>query len=273
MSGQSMSKQRRARIGIPLSVAAFISSWLLRRMRRSIAADEALRKKLMDAQRESGEDAPYNVEIFIHLSDVFKESFGHVDIALGDKVISYANYDDSKTVLFGAISDGVIAIVDKARYIDHALHSENKILIGFRLWTGRDYQAQMADKVHELCPVLEKWEPPYAAWERERAADQDAPSDGASTLYRDTGCEFWKVKKRKYRFFFCLNTNCVSFADELLGVIGIDKVRHSGTLSPGEYYAYLDSQLGLDGNSAFMVKEKHIYLDAEGQLERLAAPM
>ncbi len=265
-----MSGQRRTRIGIPLSVAAFIPSWLLKRMRRSIAADETLRKRLMEAQKEPAHGGHYDVEIFIHLSDVFKESFGHVDIALGDKVISYANYDDSKTILFGAISDGVIATVDKARYIDHALHSENKVLIGFRLRTGHDYQAQMEEKVHELCPVLEKWEPPYAAWERERPAGRPAPQDGASALYRDTGCTFWKVKKRKYRFFFCLNTNCVSFADELLGVIGIDKVRHSGTLSPGEYYAYLDRQLGLGGGSAFMVEEKHIYLDAEGQLERLA---
>lgn len=263
-----MAKQRRTRIGIPLSLAAIIPSWLLRRMRRRIAVDEALRRRLMEAQKQAPEEEPANVEIFIHLSDVFKESFGHVDIALGEKVVSYANYDDNKTLLFGAISDGVIALIDKERYIQHALKGENKIIIGFRLKTGQDYQARMEEKVHQLCPVLEKWEPPYAAWERKHAPGQPAPQDGASALYRDTGCTFWKVKKRKYRFFFCLNTNCVSFADELLGIIGIDKVRHSGTLSPGEYYAYLDSQLGVSGNASFMVAEKHIYLDAEQQLQR-----
>ena len=260
--------KRRTRIGIPLSVAAVIPSWLLRRMRRRIAADEGLRRELMEAQKEAAASEPADVEIFIHLSDVFQESFGHVDIALGDRVVSYANYDEGSTILFGAISDGVIALIDRQRYIQHALQGENKVIIGFRLRTGQDYRARMEERVHQLCPVLEKWEPPYAAWEREHPPGQPAPQDGASALYRDTGCAFWKVKKRKYRFFFCLNTNCVSFADELLGVIGIDRVRHSGTLSPGEYYAYLESQLGAAGNASFMVAERHVYLDAGQQLRR-----
>lgn len=261
-----MGNNRRMRVGLPLSFSALLPSWLLRFMRKSITADEKLRRAVMDAQIDIAQGEPANVEVLIHLSDAFKESFGHVDIALGDKVISYANYDDSKTILFGAISDGVIAMVDRAKYIKHLLNTENKVLIGFRLKTGRDHQAQMETKVHELCPVMEQWEPPYASWEKQQGAQELPPDDGASKLYRDTGCTFWKVKKRKYRFFFCMNTNCVSFADELLGIIGIDRLRFSGTLSPGDYYAYLDGQLGLEGNSAFMVAEKHIYMDAEKQL-------
>ncbi|MGI6200554.1 MAG: hypothetical protein ACOYJA_07285 [Christensenellales bacterium] len=260
-------RPRRAHIGLPVWLSALLPSSLLARIRKNLHDPEALAAQALladSARLERTPEGEIPLEIFVHLSDQGSSAFGHVDLAIGDKVVSYANFDERGNLLGGLIGPGVIALADKAPYIDYALRQENKVVLGYQLRLDADGAGRMWAKFQRLCPVLEPFVSERALWEQTGRAGP-APSDPASNLYAATGAAFYKVKKRKYKWYFALNTNCVSFADELLACVGIDRVRLIGTMTPGEYCAYLERCLGEAGENHFMVLARRVYADVDRQ--------
>lgn len=259
---------RRVHIGLPVWLSALLPARLLARLRQNLRDPEALaaRRALIagGAQTDPVPEGEAPLEIFVHLSDAGSSVFGHVDLAIGSQVVSYANFDERGNLLFGLIGPGVIALADKARYIDYALRQENKVVLGYQLRLDADGIARMWAKFQSLCPVLEPFASERELWEQ-TGRPGPAPDDPASSLYAATGAAFYKVKKRKYKWYFALNTNCVSFADELLACVGIDRVRLIGTMTPGEYCAYLERCLGEAGENHFMVLGRRVYADVDRQ--------
>ena len=66
--------------------------------------------------------------------------------------------------------------------------------------------------------------------------------DYASQLARETNIKFRKIKRGRFKNYFTFYTNCVKFADTILGQTGIDILNLNGILSPGSYYNYFERE-------------------------------
>lgn len=183
-------------------------------------------------------------EVFLHLFDGFS-AFGHMDFAFGDKAISYGCYDSSSHRLFGSISDGVLAVADREPYIDYCLRQEKKVLIGYQLLLTPEQEYHIAKKIDTFKDSLIPWDSDALVYKRGKGRERKKKfNDPASLLQESVNTEFYKFKKGKFKTFFVLNTNCARLVDEIIGVLGIDRITPpGGIVTPGACYRYFEDLL------------------------------
>lgn len=174
-------------------------------------------------------DAKPNLEIFLHLSKNTAFGFGHVDIALEDKVYSFGCYDTSSNRFFGMLSDGVLVVADKEPYIPFCLENEKKRLISYKIILKDKQVEAMKKKIDNFLKDSVEWIP-----------DETAPTQ--QDFARICKARFFKIKHGTFQTYNTLTTNCVAVANIFSGSGGVDLMNPQGIITPGTYSEFLDRQ-------------------------------
>ena len=217
--------RQRIRISPPILLTALIPQWLLRMLSDPDEAEETAR---WTRRVTSDEDATRDLEVFFHLSKDTAMGMGHVDIALGDVVYAYGCYDASSSRLFGLISDGVLVMAEREKYIAYCLRHEKKKLISFGITLTEAQRERVRKAAEDFLEGSQPWQP---------------PADDPQALFaRETNATFHKLRKGPFQTYNALKTNCVALADILCGASGLDLMNIQGIVTPGTYYVFLDRQ-------------------------------
>lgn len=243
----------RARIPLPLWMEAFFPQGVLKGIKQTLVSNQT---------SSFDEDSIYihgmdiktdNIEVFVHLSERSASSFGHVDIGLGDYVLSYGNYDHSKEAvsLFGLLYDGIFFICPRDKYIEFSISEAGKTIMGYTLSLSKDAQEQIARNVQAFLLDCAPWSP----------EEKDREANDYSWALKDMGAALYKVVKGKFRTYFVLNTNCALLSEVLLDGTGLPRSRaFGGAVTPGSVYALYERELVK--KDSFVVSKK-TYLNDE----------
>lgn len=175
------------------------------------------------------EDVHPQLEIFIHLSKATAFGFGHVDIALNDKVYSFGCYDESSSRLFGVLSDGVLVVANKEPYIPYCLENEKKRLLSYSVVLRPEQVQAMEKKIADFLEDSVEWIP-----------DEKVPQQ--QEFAKKCGTKFYKIKHGPFQTYNVLSTNCVAVANIFSGSGGVDLMNSQGIVTPGTYSEFLDRQ-------------------------------
>lgn len=257
MSKTAKQFQRKMRIALPSLLGAFVPMTLLKKYDSKIASEDAnayvLSQEIMIPEKAGIN--PMNVEILVHLSKKFMEAFGHVDLIFGNEAISYGNFDGHSYRLGGAMSDGVLFICDKDRYLRESVLNDGKVLISFKVAFTDEELAIIKDNYSRFQENMVEWfcDTQLAEQGLLKAGDYTGVED---IIYKGTGARFYKFKKGPLKTYFALNTNCVKVADSLFENTGFEKPATGNIVTPGAYYQFLMGALERPGTKIY---EKKIY--------------
>ncbi len=181
-------------------------------------------------------------EILVHLCDTrFDSLFGHVDITVGDTVYTYGNYDSFSNKLGGAVSDGLLAVMPRAPYIDYSLSHEKKVLVAYAV---RFDGAQMK-KLQAFLDGFTTGDQQFTPLALDKCPD--GTQDSASLMQHFTKGSMFKPGNRLFRTYFAIGTNCVRFVDEAIARAGVARHHVAGVLMPGDYLSMLEKELKREG--------------------------
>lgn len=232
--------RRRARIPVPLFVAAFIPKRALSSINRYFESTDAEKNRVYMRSKALVNINEVDLEIFIHLKEEGFESFGHVDICYEEKVYSYGCYDHHSNLLGGFISDGTIAISEREKYIHHCLNFEHKVLVGYGILLSQNQRAQVEKSIENLKALFIPWKSDFQKIEDGEMEYREC-KDPASELYKATGASIYKLSSGPFKKYFALSTNCVQLADTITGSAGLDALSVKGVITPGNYYSLLNN--------------------------------
>lgn len=232
--------RRRARIPVPLFVAAFIPKRALSSINRYFESTDAEKNRVYMRSKALVNINEVDLEIFIHLKEEGFESFGHVDICYEGKVYSYGCYDHHSNLLGGFISDGTIAISEREKYIHHCLNFEHKVLVGYGILLSQNQRAQVEKSIENLKALFIPWKSDFQKIEDGEMEYREC-KDPASELYKATGASIYKLSSGPFKKYFALSTNCVQLADTITGSAGLDALSVKGVITPGNYYSLLNN--------------------------------
>ncbi|MGL6292648.1 DUF308 domain-containing protein [Eubacterium aggregans] len=193
---------------------------------------------------------PFNVEILIHLSKKFMESFGHVDLILGDEAISYGNFDGHSYRLEGAISDGVLFRCNRERYLYQSTHHDEKVLYAFKVAFSDEELKQIARNFERMKENMVPWYCDTQLAEQGILPEGDY-DDVADVICKGNQAAFYKFTKGTLRTYFAVDTNCVKVADSIFEGTGFDKPAIPGIVTPGAYYEFLMHELEAPGTKVY----------------------
>lgn len=257
MSKTAKHFQRKMRIALPSLLGAFVPMTLLKKYDNKIASEDAntyvLSQEVLIPEKAGIN--PMNVEILVHLSKKFMEAFGHVDLIFGNEVVSYGNFDGHSYRLGGAMSDGVLFICDKDRYLRESVLNDGKVLISFKVAFTDAELAIIKDNYSRFQENMVEWfcDTQLAEQELLKPDDYTGVED---IIYKGTGARFYKFKKGPLKTYFALNTNCVKVADSLFENTNFEKPATGNIVTPGAYYQFLMGALERPGTKIY---EKKIY--------------
>ena len=236
-------RERRERRGpritfsLPLWIEAFFPQRLLKKIRKQLAGESAEElQKTYDYLKPDSQETAAAVEVCLHLSEDPLSSYGHMDLSIGDTVVSYGNYDLGSGRLFGILNDGVLALCKRKPYIRYCLEKEKKVLLAYQVRVTQEELERLGERLNELLTDLTPWD---CLAER---GEKDC-QDPASLLHQDTDAQFYKFKKGKFKTFFFLNTNCAAVVYHILSSIDFPKITLWGAITPGACYRYFETQL------------------------------
>ncbi|MEG0377113.1 MAG: DUF308 domain-containing protein, partial [Eubacterium sp.] len=257
MAATAKKMQRKLRITIPPIVGGLLPRKLLKEYDDKIASEDAnayLQKQTVVIPEKAG-IVPYNVEILIHLSQKFMESFGHVDLILGDDAISYGNFDGHSYRLFGVISDGIIFKSNRERYLQQSVYHDHQVLIAYKVAFDEAELRQMKENFEKMQDNMYEWYCDTQLMEQGLLPEGDY-HDIADDIYKASNVTFYKFKSGTLKTYFALDTNCVKVADSIFENTNFDKPAIPGIVTPGAYYQFLEKELMKSGTKVY---EKHIY--------------
>ncbi len=233
--------RRRARIPVPLFIAAFIPKKVFSGVNKYFEETDLDSNQYIYTQsKELKNEAKVDLEIFIHLKKEGFESFGHVDICYENYVYSYGCYDHHSNLLGGFISDGTIAVSEREGYIAHCLDFEKKVLVGYGITLSKAQREEVEKSLANLKSLFISWKSDYQKMEEGLLPDSEY-KDPASELYKATGASIYKISSGPFKKYFALSTNCVQLADTITGSAGLDALSVKGVITPGNYYALLNN--------------------------------
>ncbi len=269
--------RRGFRMSLPISLAALIPYGMIRRVNDLIDDETVVEKKSrrrvqrvpFDARKE---DAPPDLEIFIHVTETGFSRFGHLDICFDGTMLSYGCYDERTRRFFRMFGEGHMIITEqKEKYIAFCCQENKKTIYGFGLRLTEEQKANVSKEFALLAPLLTPYHPDTQLSEMGQLP-QKTYNDYASRMYRVTGARFYKFLRGKFKVYFSLGTNCVLLADTLIGAAGSDIISLTGVVTPGTYYDYLNRQFLIKNSNvisrkAYTVANQQTVIN--GFLERL----
>lgn len=226
----------RARVPLPLWMEAFFPQKALKSVRKTLATGETGSLPPDSVYIHGMKVDTDDIEVFVHFSERSASAFGHVDLGLGDYVLSYGNYDHSKEAvsLFGLLYDGIFFACPREEYIQFSVSEAGKTIMGYKLSLPKEAQEQVVRNVNAFLSNCMPWSP----------AEKDRAANGYSWALKEMGAFLYKVVKGKFRTYFVLNTNCALLAETLLDKTGVPKSRaFGGAVTPGSAYALYEREL------------------------------
>ena len=258
MSATAKKMQRKLRFAIPPVIGGLLPRKLLKEYDAKVASEDAnayLHKQNVSIPEKAADLAPFNVEILVHLSKKFMESFGHVDLILGDEAVAYGNFDSHSYRLFGVISDGVLFKCNRERYLRQSVYHDDKVLIAFKVAFEKEELLQIKKNFDTMRENMEEWYCDTQLMEQGLLPEKDY-SDIADQIYKGNDATFYKFKKGTLKTYFAVDTNCVKVADSLFENTNFDKPAIPGIVTPGAYYQFLMRELEKPGTKVY---ERHVY--------------
>lgn len=191
--------------------------------------------KSLKNTKNSDEKVPCDLEVFTYLSNNGPESLGHTDICYKGKIYSYGCHDPENRKLMGTLGDGVLIVSDRNSFLEHALTTENKIVIGYGINLTEEQKKIVEERIDEMMSRTIPWQ--FAL-----AKGENQAKDYASRVYRGTRAEMFKFTEGKFRTYFVFSTNCVLLADHLLRCPQLDLFNFVGIVTPGSYLSFLNDE-------------------------------
>jgi hypothetical protein len=188
------------------------------------------------------------LEIFIHLKAARTDSFGHVDISFRDFIFSYGLHDFKSRYLNGTFGDGVLIMVDRKKFIEYSIQSENKTIVAFTLKLDPK-QIKLIEQ--RMISMLERTVPWYPA-----GVSDALINDYASRVYRNTQAQFYKFSAGMFKTYFFVSTNCVLLVDYFVHFKELGLIRLNGLITPGSYFNFLNEAFQ---RSSPMVMRRIVY--------------
>ncbi|MBQ9306838.1 MAG: DUF308 domain-containing protein [Clostridia bacterium] len=175
------------------------------------------------------ENAEPDLEIFLHLGKNVAFGMGHMDIALGDTVYAYGNYNAEAHKLFGAISEGILFTAERESYLRFSTEHENKRLIGYGVVLTKEQKEAIQKSAKTLMEGCSRWYP---------------QEEGSETKEMERLCDakYYRIEQGPFQVYNVLTTNCVAVANLLCGSAGVDLMSPQGIITPGTYCEFLDRQ-------------------------------
>ncbi|MGL4283156.1 MAG: HdeD family acid-resistance protein, partial [Eubacterium aggregans] len=140
--------KKRMRIALPAIFAAFLPMKMLKQVNDLVQEEPG--KLLMLSEERQHENIVPDMEIYIHTWEGLIPGMSHVDIALGDTLYSYGNYDDSTWKMGGFFADGVLVEMSRQEHIDQALDVEKKILLVYGLSLEPEQLAGVKGQIEKI---------------------------------------------------------------------------------------------------------------------------
>ena len=225
------------RIPLPVLATLFIPRFLINAINEMLKIES----NSSDFVALKNNDKP-DIYVIIHLANKGSAAFGHVEIAMGDKIYSFGNYNKHSRMLFDTIGDGIIAVADKKEYMEYEVTIQNRYLIEFGIKLT-DTQKKKAKEV--ITNLITKDTTPYypdlQLYEMGKI-EKGNYHDISSDMYKLANAKFYKITKGPHKKFFVFKTNCVMIAEYILGSLGKNVVAINGIISPGSYYEYLNTE-------------------------------
>lgn len=176
-------------------------------------------------------------EIMVHASRHGFGIAGHVNISYQNKVYNYGNHDTDSRYMRGAIGDGVLAIADKEKFIEASM-AAGETIFEFVVALSQPQKKRLEEKLAELEKKLVPW-----------TLETESQRKGfGGFIQRRADAELFKFSQGKFKNYYVFGTNCVLLSDEIIGTSGLDLFAMVGFLTPGTYFAYLNSEYKKDGS-------------------------
>ncbi|MDD6466800.1 MAG: hypothetical protein PUF50_01285 [Erysipelotrichaceae bacterium] len=248
-SGSGTRLDQKIQLAIPPMMSALIPSQLMSVFLDRSQEDEVQRK--FDAIKQ---DIIPDVEVLIHLAPSGPARFGHVDMIYQNTIFSYGCYDPHTRKLVGTMGDGVVIVSPVNTYLHNCLANENKVLVAFGISLNEQQKERLNQKILELSELWVEF------LSDEQRLQQGLPCEGDAKDYisrvtrTSPQAKFYKFKEGRFKTFFVLSSNCVSFVAYLMKVIGLNLFDLSGIISPGAYYDFLNRQFM--SHNGFIVSRK-----------------
>lgn len=258
MSAAARKMKRKLRFAIPPIIGGLLPRRLLKEYDAKVASEDAnayLHEQNVSLPEKAAGLAPFNVEILVHLSKKFMESFGHVDLILGDEAVAYGNFDSHSYRLFGIISDGVLFKCNRERYLQQSVFHDDKVLIAFKVAFEVEELLQIKKNFDTMRENMVQWYCDTQLMEQGLLPRKDY-DDIADQIYKGNDATFYKFKKGTLKTYFAVDTNCVKVADSLFENTNFDKPAIPGIVTPGAYYQFLMRELEKPDTKVY---ERHIY--------------
>ncbi|MEF9990258.1 MAG: DUF308 domain-containing protein [Christensenellaceae bacterium] len=252
-------KKDRARIPLPLWLEAFLPQKILKTIKTALESEAAADINPDAVYVDGMEMKTDDIEVFVHMSERSSSAFGHVDIGFGDYVLSYGNYDHSKSAvkLFGLLFDGIFFICPRKEYIQFSIDRAGKTIMGYKLDLDEAQKKIVVENTMDFLQDCVPWSP----------EESDREINDYSWAIKDLGAHLFKVTRRKFKTYFVLNTNCALLSEVLLNGIKLPKSRaFGGIVTPGSAFGLYEKELARKGS---LVVSKKIYLNNE-MIEEIA---
>ncbi len=227
--------KRRIKWAPPVLFTAFIPRRLIEKINKKVKV-ESKGSEVFEISKKDIKDDDIKLEVFIHMAPQIAMGFGHMDVCLNDIVYSYGTYDSDAQKCFGLIADGVLAKMNKEKYIKHCLKVDNEDIVSFSILISDDQEKRMKNYIEEITKNCTEWKC------KSELNPEKQYTDPASIFYNDADAKFYKFKKGRYKTYFAVSTNCVMLADKLLGSAGIDGIAMNGIITPGTYLSFLNEE-------------------------------
>lgn len=239
-------QKRRTHFALPNLITAVKPTLMINKINKQLEKGK-LDSGMVVEEKKTARFDNVNVEIMVHLTTQGLNKFGHVDIAIGETVYSYGNYDSATVKYGGFVSQGTYIEVPKIPYLKYCLDYQKKYVIGFGVCMSEKQLGVVKKRIEEFkqnCKPIES-EYDLAVKENRDGSEYDDP---LSNIVRDIGGKVFTVTEGEYSRYFGININCVQFADRMLDDSGIDAISFSGIRTPGAYYSMLDNMFRRKNN-------------------------
>lgn len=174
------------------------------------------------------------VNIYIYLGDRFQDKVGHVDIGYQGKIYTYGAHDPHLRNKFFLWGNGVLIIADENRFIEVALHDENKTIIKFVYRLTLDEKMMLENQISNLMDQTIEFDWPKLSQESQHYAvmiNQKVGSEHSKFyLFKDDSI---------FKTYNLFKVNCVLVTYYLLNTSNRKLFNIEGLITPGAYYEVL----------------------------------
>lgn len=223
--------KRKIRITLPVWICALVPKTMLNKI--NVYLQDHQDTSLL-SERKS--EAEADMMVYIHATEKGFGMIGHIDFSIDHKVYSYGNYDHESVKMMEAFGDGVMFIAQEEPYLPFCILHEENTIFAFGLKLNKLQKQRVYDAIQETMQDAVSWKPNIVM------NPQGKHPQFANQLYLSTKAEFYKFSKGVYQTYFVFGSNCVKFADHILGSFGSDILSIRGFLSPGTYLDYLQRE-------------------------------